>query len=158
MPSYPCEACGAPVEIPTHDPDMRCKKCGDKQPFKCSKCQKRLSYDSIYHPERLTFRKPIFCKECGAEADYVTCNQCNLTLVRANSIEKKVKNETHFYHKECYEYATKMQKRAYLLVVILVPIFAYLCHLINNSTFMYVIGAAIGIYITKYISDKNAPK
>ncbi|MBQ7567928.1 hypothetical protein IJT17_03905 [bacterium] len=159
MPSFPCEACGAPVEITGHDYDVKCKKCGDKRPFKCSKCQRRIGLDMIYHPERLTFKKPIFCQECGSETDFVQCSQCTQSLMRANSVEKIVNGDTHFYHKECYISAIKLQKRVLPVAAIaLAFIVGYLFYMLCTHWSLFVIGGIIGIFAGKKVSDLFAPK
>ena len=161
MASYPCESCGAMVEITGNEYDLRCKKCGEKKPFKCSKCQKQIGLDAVYHPERLaSYRKPIFCSECGADADFVTCNQCTQTLMRASCIEKVINGKSHFYHKQCYEDAVKLQKRTlYACLVGLSVIFAYVFHgWIWDSWVMYIVGALVGVICAFKISNLFAPK
>ncbi|MDO5295074.1 MAG: hypothetical protein Q4F00_00315 [bacterium] len=159
MASYPCENCGTMVEITGSEYDLRCKKCGEKKPFKCSKCQKQIGVDDIYHPERLTFRKPIFCNDCGASADFVTCNQCTQTLMRANCVEKNIDGKPHYYHKNCYDDAIKMQNRIkYLAPIPLALIGAYVLHLAVSSPLMYLLGAIIGLVIAFKIAGLFAPK
>ena len=160
MASYPCESCGAMVEITGKEYDLRCKKCGEKRPFKCSKCQKQIGIDSVYHPERLaSYRKPIFCNECGSDADFVTCSQCTQTLMRANSIEKTVNGKPHYYHKQCYEEAVKLKKRTFYACLLLCPILAYVFHgWILDSVVMYIVGALIGLIAAFKISNLFAPK
>ena len=160
MPSYPCENCGAPVEITGNEYDLRCKKCGERRPFKCSKCQRRIGIDQVHHPEKLTFRKPIFCEECGNETDFVKCNQCSRTLMRSNGIERKVKGEMHIYHRECYEHAIKTQNKVFPIAPIsLFLICGYLAYVYLYKAWLCAcLVGIVGIYIARKLADLFAPK
>ncbi len=166
MPSYPCEACGAPVEITGHEYDLRCKKCGDQRPFKCSKCQRRIGIDSVYHPERLTFRKPLFCQECGAEVDFVECRQCKTSLMRSNGVEITVGGESRIYHRECYQSAQSMKIRVFAIAAVaLFFIVGYLGYMMGYLTglpgvpwVVAFMGSMLGIYFGYKIGALFGPK
>lgn len=160
MPAYPCESCGAAIEIGGKEYDVRCTKCGERKPFKCSKCQKRLSVDLIFCPEKLTFRKPIFCEECGKLSEFVKCSQCKCTLMRANGVDRLVKGEVHSYHTECYDRAVSLQRKIFPFVSIsLAIVCSYLLYNYAYSSLWVILGGiAIGAGLGYKISQLFGPK
>ena len=105
MPAYPCIKCGTPVDTAG---DGVCKKCHEAKPFKCTKCERSMDVFSIYAPEKLTFHKPIFCRNCGPTTEMVDCRQCGISLTRSNAVEVQIKEQAAFYHPTCYEKQTRI--------------------------------------------------
>lgn len=99
VPAYPCVQCGNPVDT---SGDGRCKKCQEQRPFKCSKCDRQMGLLSLHAPEKLTFRKPLYCQDCGPAAESVDCRQCGVSLTRSNGVEVTLNGVRVVYHPECY--------------------------------------------------------
>lgn len=102
MPAYPCGNCGTQVD----HRDLTCRSCGDKKPFRCSKCEKPLNAMDIYNAEQLTFQKPLFCPACGREAEPIPCPSCKRDVYRTLGME----DDGVFYHPDCYK-TVQMQKK-----------------------------------------------
>lgn len=110
MSAFPCEDCGALNEMNIFG-STSCKKCQSKKPFKCSKCGKRISVSSVFHPEKLTMAsKPIFCIDCGSAVEQVECRHCGITLMRSTGIEVPINGVLRVYHKNCYEKQKSIHK------------------------------------------------
>lgn len=164
MTAFPCVSCGTLVDINPHEYDIRCKKCGEKRPFKCSKCGRRLGASGIYHPERLTnARKPIFCEECGSASDFVTCNQCSQTLMRSNCVERIINGKPHYYHQQCFDNALRLQNRIFPLAAVgFGLVIGYLGYMLGTKIGLAwvigVVGLVIGVILARKVADLFAPK
>lgn len=157
MPAYPCVKCQTPVD--TGSIDSRCKKCGEQRPFKCTKCEKQMSQMGVYQPEKLTFRKPLYCLECGPSAESVDCRQCGSSMTRSNAKEVNLRGQTVFYHPECYEKQAKMfrivQPVAFVAGFV---ICGYLGFTVLKHWVGFVVGGGLGLVVGMGLARPFAPK
>lgn len=100
MPVYPCARCGTSVD-PTLD--MFCKSCQDKQPYECSRCNKRMSSGEVFQLERLKTKRPLLCMTCGESGEVVKCKICKLSLVRATGRTLSSNLGAPVYHPACVD-------------------------------------------------------
>jgi hypothetical protein len=161
MPAVACAGCANLVDTQ----DFLCKKCGDKKPFQCSKCNKRLSSVEIFEPEKLTFRKTVFCRACGPAVAVVTCHHCSTGLVR-NSGRERIgsKGDALIYHEACWK-TYELQVRTSRIVLLLVsPILAILFAWgawsksegsVLTTLALAVVGLAAGVAVSRVFSPRG---
>lgn len=155
MPAYPCIKCGSPVDT---GGEGRCKKCQEQRPFKCTKCERQMGVLSVYAPEKLTFRKPIYCQECGPSADMVECRQCGVSLTRGNGVEVTVRGVPAVYHPECYAKQTRIHKIVLpIAIVAMVVIGGYGGYMMTHGWVTALIGAGLGVFVGLGIAKPFAP-
>lgn len=157
MPAYPCCKCQAPVD--TSSIDSRCKKCGEQRPFKCTKCEKQMSQMAVYQPEKLTFRKPLYCLECGPSAESVECHACGTSLTRSNGLEVNLRGQQVVYHPECYEKQVRVHRIVQpALIAAGFVICGYLGYYVGHSWITFLPGAGMGALLGMGLARPFAPK
>ena len=119
MPVYPCEKCNAPVD-PTSE--AFCRNCSDKQPFSCSRCNKRMANHDIFQLEKLQVKRPLLCLQCGEAGEVVKCGLCKLSLVRSTGRSLSTAPGAKVYHVDCYN----KQMKTVDMIGKMVPIMAIL--------------------------------
>lgn len=156
MPAYPCFKCQTPVDT---SGDGRCKKCSEARPFQCSRCNRQMDLLSVYQPEKLSFRKPLFCLTCGPSAESVECRSCGDPLTRINGHEvARADGTTTVYHPECYQKQARMYatvRPAALLSLLLIG--AYLGYMTTLNWMGAFIGALLGVPVGDRLSRPFSP-
>lgn len=117
MPAYPCAKCNTPVD----HRDLTCRSCGDKKPFTCSKCSRRIGAMQLHNAEQLTFQKPLFCEECGREGQPIECPHCKTDVYRNSGVE----DNGVFYHEDCFKTVAIQKKITPILRVVLLVFLGY---------------------------------
>ena len=135
MPAYPCVQCKKQVDIR----DLQCRNCGDRSPFQCSRCNKRLTALEIFNAEEITFQKPIFCTTCGHQDATVMCPNCKTDVVRRSARE----DDGVLYHEDCYK-TVMLQKKITPALRIVPHCFARL-HVLQSSLRFHAQSQVIGI-------------
>lgn len=157
MPAYPCCKCQAPVD--TGSLDARCKKCGEQRPFKCTKCEKQMSQMGVFQPEKLSFRKPLYCLECGPATETVECRQCGTSMTRSNAREVTLRGQVVYYHPECYEKQAKVFRVVQPVALVAgVVIFGYLGFYVGHSWITALPGAGLGFLVGMALARPFAAK
>lgn len=159
MAAVACMNCKALVD--TNDPF--CKKCNEKKPFQCSKCEERLATHQVFEPEKLVLKKPIFCVKCGQETSHVKCANCKTNLVRSAGRERTGrKGELLVYHEDCWKTYEMQVKYGNLIRTFGIPILALLfgVTMFLRTDLLTGIegaigGAALGIVVAWMVSPKN---
>ena len=100
MPAYPCANCNHQVDLR----DLTCRACGEKKPFTCSKCNKRLGNSGVFQAEEIAIKRPLYCMACGREQEALKCAHCRTTIVRRDGIEvqSKVTGLDLIFHPDCH--------------------------------------------------------
>jgi hypothetical protein len=154
MPAYPCAQCSTPVDVR----DLTCRSCGDKQPFTCSKCNKRLGAMQVHNAEQLTFQKPLFCEPCGKEVQPVTCPKCNTDVYR----NAGVADEGAFYHPECFKTIALQRKITPILQVVLLLFGGYATYtqvsFYSQSTPIGLVAGLFGACVGFFLGSLMAPR
>ncbi|MHB2020441.1 MAG: hypothetical protein ACYCW6_26190 [Candidatus Xenobia bacterium] len=160
MPAVACVACKSLVD--TNDPF--CKKCNEKKPFQCSKCDKRLGTHEVFEPEKLVLKKPVFCTNCGQETSHVQCANCKTHLVRSAGRERSGRNGAVLvYHEDCWK-TYEMQVRygdiirKYVTPVVGLMVGALSFYQSGHSALNGLGGAAIGAMACLAIAWMVSPK
>lgn len=139
MPAYPCVQCNSPVDVR----DLTCRSCGDKKPFACSKCNKRLGAMSVFNAEQLTFQKPLFCEQCGVEGQPITCPHCKTDVYRSGGVE----DNGVYYHQDCFKTVSLQKKITPVLRVFLCIVGGYVTYsLVAYHNQSVAIGALAGTF------------
>ncbi|MBQ7528681.1 hypothetical protein IJT10_02080 [bacterium] len=110
MANFFCSKCNAMVSASRVDGGI-CKKCGNKKPFVCAKCEKAMGLNDIFNLSDVTIsNQPIYCEECGSERELIKCAICGVKLIRATGVERVVDNEKKICHQKCLDKNAKMFK------------------------------------------------
>lgn len=145
MPAYPCANC-------THQVDLRdliCKACGEKKPFQCTKCEKRLGSTGVFQAEEIAIKKPLYCMTCGRDQEALKCAHCKTTLIRRDGVEVLSKSSglELVFHPECHKTYELQLKTSYILKYALTPIAAWMGFSLVSKTYpmLGLLGAILGI-------------
>ncbi len=158
MPAYPCSQCSKQVDVR----DFQCKSCGEKKPFKCTKCGTTLGALEVFDPDKLTFQKPIFCTRCGRESERIPCHHCRNELPRYEAVERKSPaGDLVAYHAACAKTAALQYKVSYIMMFILIPFGLYAGTSLGYYTqmpWMAYVGAPIGAFFGWQIALLLGPR
>lgn len=156
MPAYPCVKCGYSVDT---SGDGVCKNCRETRPFKCSKCDRTMDLFNVHAPEKLTFRKPIFCRQCGPSTESVDCRQCGLSLTRSNSQEVQIGGQPAYYHPECYEKQAGTYRTVRPLAIGAgVLVCGYVGYMLSHLWIVALGAALLGIVVGAAVARPFAPR
>lgn len=158
MPAYPCAKCDHQVDLR----DMVCRSCGDKKPFKCTKCDKRLGSMDVFQADEITIRKPLYCSACGRDQEALKCSHCQTTLVRRDGIEvtSKTTGAALIFHPECHRTYQLQLTTSRALKYVLTPAAAYMGYTFMERvhSMMGILGIAAGICVGLGIAWMMDPK
>lgn len=120
MANFPCSKCKAMVSTSRVDGGI-CKKCGNKKPFVCAKCNKAMGLNDIFNLSDVSIsNQPIYCDDCGSNRELIKCGVCGVKLIRSTGIEREVNGVKKVCHQKCLDKNAKMFK-------IMLPILSLLC-------------------------------